>query len=158
MPISRSSLTEMLGRLGLEFPGGGNPRHQCQMDVTGIVAAFLDAHLADGFEKRQRLDVAHGTAHLDDRHVGAFGPALDENLDLVGDMRNDLNGLAQIFAAPLLLDHRLIDLACGEVVALAHLGAGEALVVAEIEIGLGAILGDEHLGHAETATWCRGQR
>ena len=66
-------------------------------------------------------------------------------LDFVGDVRDDLHGLAQIVAAPLLLDHRLIDLAGGEVVATAHFGAGEALVMAQIQIGFRPILGDEHL-------------
>jgi hypothetical protein len=72
-------------------------------------------------------------------------------LDLVGDVRDDLHGLAEVLAAPLLLDHRLVDLAGGEVVALAHLGAGEALVVAEVEVGLGAVLGDEDLAVLERA-------
>ena len=51
----------------------------------------------------------------------------------------------------LLLDHRLVDLAGGEIVALAHLGAGEALVVAEVEVGLRPVLGDEHLAVLERA-------
>jgi hypothetical protein len=138
-------LDRVLGRLGLEFAGRGDPGHQRQVDVAGVLAAFLDAHLADGFEEGQRLDVAHGAADFDDRHVGAFGTALDENLDFVGDVRNDLDGLAEVLATALLLDHRLVDLAGGEVVALAHLGAGEALVMAQVEVGLGAVLGDEHL-------------
>ncbi len=50
---------------------------------------------------------------------------------------------------PLLVDHGLVDLAGGDVVDLAHRGAGEALVVAEVEVGLGAVLGDEHLAVLE---------
>jgi hypothetical protein len=30
----------------------------------------------------------------------------DRRLDLVGDVRDDLHGLAEVVAAPLLLDHR----------------------------------------------------
>jgi hypothetical protein len=121
------------------------------VDEAGVVAAFLDAHLADGLEEGQRFDVAHGAADLDDRHVGAFGTALDVGLDLVGDVGNDLDGLAEVFAAALLLEHRLVDLAGGEVVALAHLGAGEALVMAQVEVGLGAVFGDEDLTVLERA-------
>ena len=73
--------------------------------------------------KRQRFDVADGAADFDERHVEAFGAAVDEILDFVGDMRNHLHGLAQIFAAPLLADHGFVDLAGGEVVDLLHLGA-----------------------------------
>ncbi len=142
-------LDRVLGRLGLQLAGGRDVGQQRQVDVAGVVPALLDAHLADRFEEGQRLDVADRAADLDDRHVGALGAALDVALDLVGDVRDHLHRLAEILAAPLLLDHRLVDLAGGEVVALAHLGAGEALVVAEVEVGLGAVLGDEHFAVLE---------
>jgi hypothetical protein len=70
-------LDRVLGRLGLQLAGGRDVGHQRQVDVAGVVAAFLDAHLADGFEEGQRLDVAHRAADFDDRHVGTFGAALD---------------------------------------------------------------------------------
>ena len=57
----------------------------------------------------------------------------------------------EVVAAALLADHALVDLAGREVVALAHLDVGEALVVAEVEVGLGAVLGDEHLAVLERA-------
>jgi hypothetical protein len=75
--------------------------------------------------------------------------ALDEFLDLVGDVRDDLHRLAQIVAAPLFFQHRLVDLAGGEVVHLAHAGGNEAFVVTQVEIGLGAVVGDEHLAVLE---------
>jgi hypothetical protein len=75
--------------------------------------------------------------------------ALDVVLDLVGDVRDDLHGLAEVVAAAFLLEHRLIDLAGGEVVHLAHAGGDEALVVAQVEVGLGAVVGDEHLAVLE---------
>ncbi len=40
--------------------------------------------------------------------------------DLVGDVRNHLHGAAEVVAAPLLVDHRLVDLSGGEVVDAAH--------------------------------------
>ena len=69
----------------------------------------------------------------------------DARLDLVGDVRNDLHGPAQVLAAPLLLDDRQVDLAGGDVVEPRHPLREEALVVAEVEVGLGAVVGDEHL-------------
>ena len=51
----------------------------------------------------------------------------------------------RIVAAALLGDDVGIDAAGGDVVALVGVPAGEALVVTEIEIGLGAVIGDEHL-------------
>ncbi len=55
--------------------------------------------------------------------------------DGVGDVRDHLHRGAEIFAAPLLGDHRRIDAAGRDVVALAGVDAGEALVVAEVEVG-----------------------
>ena len=108
-------------------------------------AAELVAELADGFEERQALDVAHRAADLDQHEVLVLGIGDDEFLDRVGDVRDHLHRGAEIFAAPLLGDHRGIDAAGGDVVALAGIDAGEALVVAEIEVGFGAVVGDEDL-------------
>ena len=60
-------------------------------------------------------------------------------------MRNDLHGAAEVIAAPLLGQDLLVDAACGDVVRLLGRNAGEALVVAKIEVGLRAVVGDEHL-------------
>ena len=70
-------------------------------------------------------------------------------LDLVGDVRDDLDGLAEVVAAALLGDDLLVDAAGGEVVVARELGVGEALVVAEVEVGLGAVVGDEDLAVLE---------
>ena len=60
-------------------------------------------------------------------------------------MRNDLDGGAEIVAAPLLGEDFLVDAAGGDVVRAGRRAAGEALVMAEVEVGLGAVVGDEHL-------------
>ena len=72
-------------------------------------------------------------------------------LDLVGDVRNHLHRLAEIIAAALARDDLLVDAAGGQIVGLRQLGVREALVVAEVEIGLGAVVGDEHLAVLERA-------
>src|SRR5204863_3869855 len=120
-----------------------------QMDVADVVAAERDAELADGFEKRQRLDVADGAPYFDDRDFRVAGAAANPSLDFISDMRNHLHGAAQIIAATLLAYDALVDLPGREVVALRHPHIGEALVVAEIEIGLGAIVGHEHFAVLE---------
>ena len=144
----------VLGGLGLELAGGGDPGHVGEVHVGRLVGAHAQAHLAHGFQERQRLDVAHRAADLDDGHLGLVagahaGTAADEVLDLVGDVRDDLHGLAEIVAAAFFLQHALVDLARGEVVAALHAGADEALVVAQVQVGLGAVVGDEHLAVLE---------
>ncbi len=114
------------------------------MDKDGVLAAQFLAHLADGLEEGQRLDVAHRAADLDDGHVGAVGRDLAHGvLDLVGDVGNDLDGLAQVVAAALLQDDLLVDAARGQVVVARKRRVGEALVVAQIEVGLRAVVGDK---------------
>ena len=61
-------------------------------------------------------------------------------------MRDDLHRLAEVVAAALLGDDRRVDLARRVVAVLGEHGAGgEALVVAEVEVGLGTVLGDVDL-------------
>ena len=64
-------------------------------------------------------------------------------------MGNDLDGLAEVVAAALLGDDLLVDSAGGEVVVAAEVGVSEALVVAQVEIGLGAVVGDENFAVLE---------
>ncbi|MNT30985.1 hypothetical protein D3C72_1668040 [compost metagenome] len=66
-------------------------------------------------------------------------------------MRNDLDSLAQVVATPFLAQHRFVDLAGGEVVHLVHASGNEALVVAQVQIGFGAVFGDEHFTVLEGA-------
>ena len=102
-------------------------------------------HLANRFHERQRLDVAHRAADLHDRDIDILRDFLHRRLDFVGDVRNHLHRLAEIVAAPLLGDDLLVEAPGGPVVVAGKFGVGEALVVAEVEIGLGAVVGDENL-------------
>ena len=69
--MPRSSRTRVLRRFGFQFVGRAEVRHQREVDVHHVFVADVVAHLADGFEERQRLDVADRTADFDDAHVGA---------------------------------------------------------------------------------------
>ena len=101
----------VLRRLGLQLAGGADERHERQVDVEAVVAADVLPELPDRLEERQALDVADRAADLDEHDVDVAGAATDRVLDLVGDVRNHLHGAAEVVAAPLLLDHALVDLA-----------------------------------------------
>ncbi len=118
---------------------------------SAAVAAQFHAHLADGFQKRQRFDVADRAADFDHGDVGLAGAQPDAALDFVGDVRDDLHRAAEVVAAPLLADHVFVDAPGGEVVAPGGGHADEAFVMAEIEIGFRAVAGDEHLAVLERA-------
>ena len=150
--MARSSLTRVLRRLGFQFLRGGDPGDQGHVHEQAVVAAYFVAHLADGFEERQRFDVADGAADFGDHDVHVARPTfLHGGLDLVGDVRDHLHGLAQIIAAALARDDLFVDASAGEVVGLREAGMGEAFVVAQVEIGLGAVVGDEDFAVLERA-------
>ena len=62
-------LDAVLGGLGLELLRGGDPGDERHVGEAGVFAAQVLAHLADGFEEGQGLDVADGAADLDDGDV-----------------------------------------------------------------------------------------
>ena len=115
------------------------------MDVDRVMARQLVAELADRLEERQALDVADRAADLDQHEVEAVVAVADEVLDGVGDVGDHLDGGAEIVAAALLGEDLLVDAAGGDVVLAGRRAPGEALVMAEVEVGLGAVVGDEHL-------------
>ncbi len=117
------------------------------MDEQAAPATDVDRKLADRLQERQRLDVADGAADLGDHEVdvAGLGDQRDPLLDLVGDVRNDLHRPSEVVAAALAADHRVVDAAGRHIRGAARVGIGEALVVAQVEVGLGAVLGHEHL-------------
>ena len=121
--------------------------HQRDVDKKRVAASLLQPHLADRLQKGLALDVAGGAADLRDDHVGAglFSHGVDEILDGVGDVGDHLHGLAQILPATLGVQHVPVDLAGGEVGELVQILVDEALIVAEIQVGLRPVLGDVDL-------------
>ena len=69
----------VLRGLGLELTGRGDVRHQREVNEDRVLAADVVAELTDGFEKRQRLDVADRAANFDDHDVGLRRHSLDRS-------------------------------------------------------------------------------
>ena len=65
---------------------------------------------------------------------------IDVALDLVGNVGDDLHGLAQISALTLLVQDVPVDLAGGQVRVFVQVFVDEALIMAEVEVCLGACL------------------
>ncbi|MNI51273.1 hypothetical protein D3C73_1059890 [compost metagenome] len=148
-------LDRVLGWLGFGFTGGGDVRHQGQVHQHRALGADFETQLADGFEERLRLDVTHGATDLDHGHVSVAGTLDDAALDFVGDVRNHLDGCTQVVTTALFAQHVLVDTAGGEVVVLGHGRADEPLVVPQVQVGLGAVVGDEHFTVLERAHGAR---
>ena len=137
----------VLCRLGFVLVRAGNVRHQHHMDVAAVVAALLQTHLTDGLEEGLAFNITGRAADLGNDHVslGGRGQIVDIALDLVGDVGNDLHGLAQICTLTFLVQYVPVHLAGGQVGVFVQVLVDEALVVAQIQIGLSAIVGHEHL-------------
>ncbi len=118
-----------------------------------LLAADIVAELADGLEERQALDVADRAADLGDDHIyiGIPGDAGHPFLDLVGDVRDHLDRAAQIVTFTLLADDVVVDGARRDVGVAAKALVHETLVVAQVEVGLGAVVGDEDFSVLEGA-------
>ena len=137
----------MLSRLRLQLARVGDERHQRHVDVENVVGADLATKLPDRLEERLRLDVAHRPADLRDNNVGIarLGDGADPCLDLVRDVRDHLHRRAEVLAFALFAQHPVPDAACRVICGARKVLVDEALVVADVEIGFGAVLGHEDL-------------
>ena len=136
----------VLRRLGLLLARRTDERHQRDVHVTDVVATDFEAVLTDGFEERQDLDVADGATDFGDDDIDIVGRQRpDALLDLVGDVRNDLHRAPEIVASPLGVDHRPVDRTRRRVGRTSEVLVDEPLVVTEVEIGLGTVVGDVDL-------------
>ena len=70
----------MLRRLGFQFTGSGNKRHQRHVHQQRIFRPQLEPHLADRFQKRQRFDIAHRAADFDDHYIRIAGNLAERSL------------------------------------------------------------------------------
>ena len=114
-----------------------------------IVLVLLVGELAQGFQIGHPLDVPDGPPDLDDTDVVALGGLADTPLDVVGDMRDNLDGTAQVVAGAFFLDDVLVGLARGDVVVERHVDIEEPLVVPQVEVDFPAVLEHVHLAVLE---------
>ena len=104
MPISRSLATDCCVGLVFSSPAALMKGTSVTCMMTHVLRADFEHELPDRLEERQAFDVAGGAADLGDDDVAfRFVRQLAHaRLDLVGDVRNDLHGFAEVIAAPLL--------------------------------------------------------
>ena len=123
------------------------------MDVAAVVTALLQTHLTDGLEEGLAFDITGRAANLGNDHVSLGGGSqiIDITLDLVGDVGDDLHGLAQVCTLTFLVQHVPVHLAGGQVGVFVQVLVDEALVVAQIQIGLGTVIRHEHFAVLQRA-------
>ena len=103
------------------------------------------AHLPDGLQKWQALNIANRTADLYNKHIVVTHRALDGLLYLIRNMRDYLYCIAEVIASAFLQDNVIVDLAGGEVIGLSGPAGCESLVVTKVKIGLRSIVSNKDL-------------
>ena len=102
----------VLRGLGLVLARGREVRHQRQVHVTDVLSSHLASELTNRFEKGNDLDVTDRSADFSDDDVDVVSREPQyARFDLVGDVRNDLHGTAEVVAAALFGDDGRVDLA-----------------------------------------------
>ena len=145
----------VLGGFGLQLSRRRQVRDQRHVQEEDVLPADVVTNLARRLEEGLRLDIADRPADLGDDHVRPpavgvrLGHRQDATLDLVGDVRDDLDRVPEVLAAALLGDDRRIHLSGSDIRRPGQIAVQEALVVADVEVGFGAVLGDEHLAVLE---------
>ena len=99
----------VLGRLGFQLACRRDERHQRDVDVAHVRLAHVGSHLADGLQKGQAFDVAHGAADFAQNEIQGLGFGLGKGLDGIRHMRDHLHGGTQEFAAAFAGDDIGID-------------------------------------------------
>ena len=141
----------MLGGLGFLFTH--RPHHWNKGDVHEghVVSADAELELPEGLDVRGRFDVADGAAQFDDAHfrleagvvAGLMRDGLDPIHDRVRDVRDDLNGFAEVIAATFGFDDLRVYLSGGQVVVTSEVQIEEALVISKVEIDFPAVVEHE---------------
>ena len=104
-------LDTVLGGFGLELTRGFHIRHQRKVYVRHMLPADIAPKLADGFQEGQALDIADRSADLDDDDIDVRSDASDAGLDFIGDVRDYLNGAAEIIPTAFLGNDRIVNAA-----------------------------------------------
>ena len=110
------------------------------MDEADVLLPDSELELPQSFDERSAFDVPHSASQLNHTGIrllpvaiaGGMGNPLNPVLDLICDMGDDLDSLAQVVSPPLLLNHAFIHLSCGDVVLFRQTHVEEPLVVSEV--------------------------
>ena len=101
------------------------------MNENTVTPADVGGELAEGLQKRLAFNIAHCAAHFNKGKIIRVFPQGDAAFDFVGDMGNHLHGAAVIGAVSLLVKHRPVHPAGGDVAVL-----GQAFVNKPLVMGL----------------------
>ena len=106
----------VLRGLGLKLPARSDVGEQRQVHVEDVFLAEVEPYLPYSLKKGEALNVADRAAYLNDGYIDAAREAFDVMLYLVGYVRDDLHGAAEVVAPAFLFNYGVVNLARGVVV------------------------------------------
>jgi len=139
----RAQFTDgMLGGFGFRLVCGAQVREPGDVHKSGIFAPKVIAQFPNGFEERLTFDIPDRSADFDqgDIRFSGAGQHVYPPLDLVGNMRNDLDCAAEVIPAAFAVDHFLVDLPGRDGAGLFEVEIAEAFIVPQVQVGLRAII------------------
>ena len=95
----------VLSRFGLQLSACRDVWKQRQVNEKRVFTSNFLSELSDGLQKRLRLNVTNCAANFRDDHIVFWSETFEGDLYLIRDVRDNLDGAAEVFAAPLLGDH-----------------------------------------------------
>ena len=137
-------LDGMLGRLGLQFLCRAEIWHQSKVDSHAVLFGKFPLELTHRLDERLGLHIAYGSSDFGDYDIILSGLAEKKHasFDFIGNMRDDLYCLAKIGSLPLLVDDGMVDLSCRYIVGLGCMHTEESLIMAEVKVSLGPVIGN----------------
>ncbi len=134
----------MLGRFCFELFGGVKVRQQREVNYYGVVGTQIPLYLAYGFDKGKGLNIANATTDFGDNKIVLARFTQQENVAFyfVGNVGNNLNCFSEVFPFAFFCNNVVVNAACSDVISLAGAHVKKTFVVAKVEIGFGAVVGN----------------
>ena len=127
------------------------------MNEQAILSAYFQGHLTNGFDKRLALNITDGSTDFGNHYIciGFLSPHVDKMLNLIGNMRNDLNRLAKILALTLTIQNIPVNLTTGKIGVLIQILINKTLIMSQVQIRLRTVIGNENFS---VLIWAHGSR
>ncbi|MPM96956.1 hypothetical protein SDC9_144126 [bioreactor metagenome] len=143
---SEKLLAAVLGGFALKLSASGDGNDERNVYEHDILTSDFLRDLAYCLEERLGFDVADGSAYLGDDDVSVLcSDGEDALLYLVGNVGDYLYGAAEVVAGSLAVEHAPVYLAGGDRRIFRKVFVNKPFVMSKVEIGLGAVVGDEDL-------------
>ena len=118
------------------------------MNEAYVLATDSELELSQRLDEGSTLYVSNSATQLDYTSIrflavsvaGSMCNTLYPILNLIGDMRNDLYGLAKVVSLPLFLDDIIVHLPSGDIVVPSQGDVEKSLIVAQVQIDFSAII------------------